>query len=111
MLLPPLQRADRAEAPFPVSPEICLLAPGVCHTFGWTQPPGPGPFLRIPLKQTWCTNALLATLTACEDLRPAFNLSRGGCNIDAALVALQGPSNPQAGGQPLVTLQHGVRLA
>ncbi len=39
--------------------------------------------------QTWCTNALLATLTACEDLRPAFNLSRGGCNIDAALVALQ----------------------
>lgn len=28
-----------------------------------------------------------------------------------ALHLPQGPSNPQAGGQPLVTLQHGVRLA
>lgn len=34
---------------------------------------------------------LLITLIAPEDLRPHFNTSRGGCNIDAGMIAVAGP--------------------
>ncbi len=44
---------------------------------------------QIRLRGPWAANMLLAKLINCEDLQPTFNRGRGGCNIDAGIIAVQ----------------------
>ncbi|KAG2498220.1 hypothetical protein HYH03_003971 [Edaphochlamys debaryana] len=110
--LPTAQAVITAAMPiFPISPNLTALAPGIGHLYGWAAPPGVDHMVQLRLKQPWCANLLLAKLVSCEDLRPAFNRSRGGCNIDAGIVTVQGPeASGGEGGGPLVPLIDGVVL-
>ncbi|GLI65817.1 hypothetical protein VaNZ11_009440 [Volvox africanus] len=97
---------------FPISPNLTALAPGVGYAYGWAAPSvSVGHMVPIRLKQPWCANALLAKLISCEDTRPVFNLSRGGCNIDAGIITVQGPAAAGGvGGGPLLQLLDSVSL-
>ncbi|GIL61350.1 hypothetical protein Vafri_15780 [Volvox africanus] len=97
---------------FPISPNLTALAPGVGYAYGWAAPSvSVGHMVQIRLKQPWCANALLTKLISCEDTRPIFNRSRGGCNIDAGIVTVQGPAAAGGvGGGPLLQLLDGVSL-
>jgi hypothetical protein len=62
---------------------------GVGHVFGWAAPRGCDHMTQIRLRGPWAANMLLAKLINCEDLQPTFNRGRGGCNIDAGIIAVQ----------------------
>ena len=44
---------------------------------------------QIRLRGPWSANLLLAKLISAEDMQPSFNRGRGGCNIDAGIIAVQ----------------------
>jgi hypothetical protein len=46
--------------------------------------------LGVTLRAPRAASVLLVTLVSSEDIRPDFNASRGGCNIDSQLVLLRG---------------------
>jgi hypothetical protein len=87
------------------APQLPVAATEVAAALGWL-PTGDHPgMLAVQLQQPRSANLVCALLLDCEDVRPAFNRSRGGCNIDMQLVMLRG----FAVGQVPVGLQVGLR--
>jgi hypothetical protein len=74
----------------PSAPELPAAATEVAAALGWLPPAGQTGMLAVRLRQARSANVVCAVLLDCEDVKPAFNAARGGCNIDMQLILLRG---------------------
>jgi hypothetical protein len=74
----------------PAAPELPAAATEVAAALGWLPPAGQTGMLAVRLQQARSANVVCAVLLDCEDVKPAFNAARGGCNIDMQLILLRG---------------------
>ncbi|KAF6264520.1 hypothetical protein COO60DRAFT_129552 [Scenedesmus sp. NREL 46B-D3] len=72
------------------APELPAAATEVAAALGWLPTDQHAGMLAVQLQQARSANCVCALLLECEDVQPAFNSSRGGCNIDMQLVMLRG---------------------
>jgi hypothetical protein len=73
-----------------IAPELPVAATEVAAALGWLPTGDHAGMLAVQLQQPRSANLVCALLLDCEDVRPGFNSSRGGCNIDMQLVMLRG---------------------
>uniref|UniRef100_A0A383VQA7 Uncharacterized protein n=1 Tax=Tetradesmus obliquus TaxID=3088 RepID=A0A383VQA7_TETOB len=72
------------------APDLPVVATEVSAALGWQPAAGHAGMLAVQLLQPRSANLVCALLLDCEDAKPAFNRSRGGCNIDMQLLMLRG---------------------
>ncbi|KXZ47733.1 hypothetical protein GPECTOR_33g615 [Gonium pectorale] len=103
--------AAQPAAAFPLSPDLAIYAAGVAPMYGWgDRDVEPEEVSVVQLRQPWAANMLLAKLI--DNGASASRMARGGANIDAAVVAVQGRAAPGgSSGGPVVRLMEGVTLA
>lgn len=100
---PALPRAaPAARPPCPHAPALTEVAPEAALALGWGPADGAAALLHVQLLQPGPLAYVCAKLIGGEDMQPAFNASRGGCNIDCTALLLRGKQAALAGGVAFV---------